>query len=81
MRNYIIGLLTGIFVGALFYATPAPAWYLWIFFLSGSGLAWFGLDVFLGSFEENQPRAAWMGLAMFGGPGFFLLFIVWSLGF
>ncbi len=80
MRNYIIGLLTGIFAGALYCAAPAPPWYLWIFFLAGSGLAAFGIDVFFGSFEEHQPRAAWMGFALFGGPGAFLLSLVWLLG-
>jgi hypothetical protein len=80
MRNYIIGLLTGILAGALFFATPAAPWYFWILLLAGSGLAAFGLDVFLGSFEENQPRAAWMGLALFGGPGAVLLAVVCILG-
>jgi hypothetical protein len=52
-----------------------------MFFLAGSGLSAFGIDVFFGSFEEKQPRAAWMGLALFGGPGAFLLAMVWMLGF
>lgn len=81
MRNYVVGLLTGLFAGALYYATPAPPWYVWIFFLAGCGLTAFGVDVFFGSFEEKQPRAAWMGLALFGGPGAFLLAMVWMLGF
>jgi hypothetical protein len=52
-----------------------------MFFLAGSGLAAFGIDVFFGSFEEKQPRAARMGLALFGGPGAFLVAMVWMLGF
>ena len=29
----------------------------------------FGFDVLIGSFKGHQPRAAWMGLGMFGGLG------------
>ena len=81
MRNYIIGILTGIVAGFMYFATPTPAWYLWIFFVAGSVLVAFGFDVFLGSFEEHQSRAAWMGLTLFGVPGFLLLSIVWRFGF
>ena len=81
MRNYIIGLLTGIAAGCMYFATPGPSWYFWIFFVVGCGLAAFAFDVFFGSFGENQPRAAWMGLTLFGVPGFLLLLIVWKFGF
>ncbi len=81
MRNYLIGLFTGIGAGCLYYANPSAAWYLWILFIAGVGLASFGLDAFFGSFEEHQPRAAWMGLTLFGGPGAVLLVLVWLLAF
>ncbi len=81
MRNYIIGLLTGIAAGLMCGATPPPAWYLSLFFVAGSGLVAFGLDVFFGSREEHQSRAAWMGLTLFGVPGFVFLSIVWRFGF
>lgn len=81
MRNYIIGLLTGIAAGYLYYAALTPSWHTWILFAVGSGLVAFGFDVLFGSFQEHQRRAAWLGLALFGGPGFLLLFIVWRLAF
>ncbi len=80
MRNYIIGLLTGITAGALYFSEPAYSWFVWILFIPGIVLVSFSLDVFFGSFEEHQPRAAWMGLAMFGGPGAVLLALVWMIG-
>ena len=81
MRNYVIGILTGILAAAMYFADPGPAWYLWIFFLIGAPIVAFSLDVFFGSLEEHQSRAARMGLAMFGGPGIVLLFIVLKAGF
>lgn len=81
MSNYIIGILTGILGTALYFAEPAPAWYLWVLFLAGSTLVAFSLDVFLGSLEEHQPRAAWLGLTLFGGPGVALLLVVLGAGF
>ncbi|MCP4006290.1 MAG: hypothetical protein GY725_19080 [bacterium] len=81
MRNYALGILTGIFGTTMYFAEPGPAWYLWILFVAGAALVAFSLDVFVGSLEENQPRAAWMGLSMFGGPGVVLLLIVLKAGF
>jgi hypothetical protein len=81
LRNYILGISTGILGTAMYFAEPEPAWYLWILFLAGSALVAFSLDVFLGSLEEHQSRAAWMGLAVFGGPGVVLLSIVLKAGF
>ena len=81
MKNYALGVLTGIFGAAMYFAEPGPAWYLWILFLAGSALVAFSLDVFVGSLEEHQHRAAWMGLSMFGGPGVVLLLIVLKAGF
>ena len=81
MRNYILGILTGILGAAMYFAEPGPAWYVWIFFVIGSALVAFSFDVFFGSLEEHQSRAAWMGLTLFGGPGVVLLFIVLKAGF
>ncbi len=81
MRNYIIGILTGIAAGCMYFADPAPPFYLWLFFIVGSGLVAFGFDVLWGSIEEHQLRAAWMGFTLFGGLGAFLLFIVLKAGF
>jgi len=81
VRNYIIGILPGILGTAMYFAEPGPAWYLWILFAAGSALVAFSLDVFFGSLEEHQSRAAWMGLTLFGGPGVVLLFIVLKAGF
>ena len=39
----------------------------------------FGFDVLLGSFKEHQPRAAWMGLGMFGGLGVVLILVASGL--
>jgi hypothetical protein len=81
MRNYALGLLTGVLGAAMYFVEPGPAWYLWLLFLVGSALVAFSLDVFFGSLEEHQSRAAWMGLAMFGGPGVVLLLVVLKAGF
>ncbi len=79
MRNYIVGLLTGIGAGCMYFGDVS--WYLWIFFIAGSGLVALGTDVFFGSLEEHQPRAAWVGLTMFGGSGVFLYYMVLKIGF
>ena len=81
VRNYVVGILTGILGAAMFFAEPGPAWYLWIFFIAGALSVAFSLDVFFGSLQEHQPRAAWMGLTLFGGPGLVLLLIVLMAGF
>ncbi len=81
MRNYLIGLFTGIAAGALYFSGPAYSWFVWILFIPGIAMTSFGLDVLFGSFEENQPRAAWMGGALFGGPGVVLLALAWMIGF
>jgi hypothetical protein len=77
MRNYILGLLSGI-AGA-WLCSVSPGWMVWILFLVSIGLIALGLDVFFGSREENQPKAARMGLVLFGFPGVFLQALVWIL--
>ncbi len=80
MRNYILGVVTGLAGSALYYADPQLAWYFWIAFAVSCLLIAFSADVFFGSLAEHQPRAAWMGLAMFGGSGLVLQALVWGLG-
>ncbi len=81
MSKYLLGALTGVLGTAMYFAEPGPAWYVWILFLIGSALVTLSFDVFLGSLEEHQTRAAWTGLTMFGGPGVLLLLIVLKAGF
>ena len=80
MRNYILGVLSGL-AGALLYSTaPQLAWYFWALFIVSVALIVFSFDVFFGSRAEHQLRAAWMGLIMFGGSGAVLQTWVWTLG-
>ena len=80
MRNYILGVLSGTAGAALYSVAPALAWYYWVLFAGSCILIAFSFDVFSGSFKEHQPRAAWMGLLMFGGPGVVLQALVWGMG-
>jgi hypothetical protein len=80
MRNYIIGVLSGIAGAVLYASTPALAWYYWVLFIFSSILIAFSFDVITGSVQEHQPRAAWMGGLMFGGSGVILQDLVWGLG-
>ena len=80
MRNYILGVLTGL-TGAVLYSTaPQLAWYFWALFVVSIALIVFSFDVFFGSRAEHQLRAAWMGLFVFGGSGAVLQALVWTLG-
>jgi len=80
MRNFILGVLSGIAGAALYALAPSLTWYYWVMFVGGSLLIVFSFDVFFGSFKEHQSRAAWMGLLMFGGPGVALQALVWGMG-
>ena len=80
MRNYILGVLSGL-AGAVLYSTaPQLAWYFWALFVAGCLLIAFSFDVFSGSLKEHQTRAAWLGLILFGGSGAVLQGAVWVLG-
>ena len=80
MRNYILGVLSGL-AGAFLYSTaPKLAWYFWALFVTGCLLIAFSFDVFFGSLKEHQTRAAWLGLILFGGSGAVLQGAVWVLG-
>ena len=80
MRNYILGVLSGL-AGALLYSiAPQTAWYFWVLFIGGCLLIAFSFDVFFGSLKEHQPRAARLGLLIFGGSGAALQAAVWVLG-
>jgi hypothetical protein len=79
MLNLLLGLLIGIAASWL-YVQPQPVpWYAWVLFASGAGAVVFGFDVLVGSFKEHQPRAAWMGLGMFGGLGVVLVLVASGL--
>ncbi|MCP4750733.1 MAG: hypothetical protein GY866_07565 [Proteobacteria bacterium] len=80
MRNYILGVLSGLAGSALYFYAPQLAWYFWALFVVSCLLIAFSFDVFFGSRAEHQPRAAWMGLTMFGGSGAVLQALVWGLG-
>lgn len=79
MRNYFLGVLSGL-TGAFLHAiSPQLAWYFWVLFVAGCLLIAFSLDVFFGSLKEYEPRAAWLGLLIFGGSGAVLQAAVWVL--
>ena len=81
MINLILGILIGI-TGSWLWSQPHPIpWYAWALFAMGAAAVVFALDVFVGSFKEHQPRAAWMGLGIFGGLGALLILAGGSLGF
>ncbi|MBT4638528.1 MAG: hypothetical protein HOB38_11335 [Deltaproteobacteria bacterium] len=80
MRNYILGVLSGLAGAALYTLAPALAWYYWLMFVGGCFLIAFSFDVIFGSLQEHQQRAAWMGGLLFGGPGVVLQALVWGLG-
>lgn len=81
MRNYLLGVVSGLAGAALFTHAPDLPWYLWLLFLLSVGLIVFSFDVFFGSRIEHQNRAGWMGLAVFGGTGAAMQPLVWTLGF
>lgn len=80
MRNYLIGVLSGLAGCLLYTMAPQTAWYFWMLFVAGCLLIAFSFDVFFGSLKENQPRAAWLGLLIFGGSGAVFQVLVWTLG-
>lgn len=81
MVNLVLGVLIGI-AGSWLYTQPLPVpWFAWALFAMGSTAIVLAFDVLIGSFKENQPRAAWMGLGMFGGLGLVMIFIGYGLAF
>ena len=79
MRNYSLGVLSGLGAALLYSFSPQLAWYFWVLFVAGCLLITFSFDVFFGSLKEHQPRAAWLGLLIFGGSGAVLQATVWVL--
>ena len=79
MRNLIFGILIGIGCSWLFVRETPVGWLVWLLFTVGSVLVVFGIDVLVGSLKEHEERAAWLGLAMFGGTGVVSLSVALSL--
>ena len=77
MRNYLLGVLSGLAGALLYIMAPQTAWYFWMLLVAGCLLITFSFDVFFGSLKEHQPRAAWLGLLIFGGSGAVLQAVVW----
>ena len=80
MVNLVLGILIGV-AGSWVYTRPQNVpWYAWGLFALGAALIVFAADVLIGSFKEHQPRAAWMGLGVFGGTGVVMVLAGWRLG-
>ncbi len=80
MRNYLLGVVSGLSGAALFANAPDLAWYFWLLFVVSIGLIVFSFDVFFGSRAEHQVKAGWVGLVLFGGAGAVSQLLVWTLG-
>jgi hypothetical protein len=81
MVNLMLGLLIGA-VGSwlLFQPDPIP-WYSWFVLALGAAAVVFACDILVGSLKEHEPRAAWMGMGIFGGLGATLILTGWNLAF
>ncbi len=69
MKNYLLGIATELAGAVLYTVAPHLVWQYWAMFVAGCVLIVFNVDVFFGSLAEQQPRAVWMGIGMFGGSG------------
>ena len=77
----IVGLIAGLSVFAwveLFRRARIP-WFGWAGLLVGEFMVLFCVAWSTASMAEGEPRAASMGLIMFGGPGLILLVLTWRL--
>ncbi len=79
MKNYLLGVLSGLAGATLYAVAPDLSWYFWLLFAASLGLIVLSVDIYFGSRAENQVRAGWVGLALFGGTGAVLQALVWSL--
>jgi len=79
MVNLFLGILIGMAASWLYFQPLHVPWYAWGLFVFGAAAVAFGFDVLIGSFKEHQPRAAWMGLGLFGGMGALMILACWAL--
>lgn len=72
---YLLGVLTGLSALALRYlaARMQLTWFTWVGLLSGIGTLLFCIAWAVGAYLEGVPRAAAMGLLMFGLGGIVIL--------
>ncbi len=72
---YILGVLTGAVAYALYLVSKKHSlnWLLWSGLIAGSGLILFTIAWAVGCVLENVPRAASMGMLLFGLSGVIIL--------
>ena len=72
---YILGILTGAVAYSLYLISKKTPlnWFLWSGLIAGSSLILFSITWAVGSVLEGVPRAASMGLLLFGLSGFTIL--------
>jgi hypothetical protein len=81
MFNLWLGILIGIGGSWLYIQPRLVPWYAWGLFIMAAAAIAFGFDVFFGSYREDQPRAAWVGMGIFGGLGALMILACWVLTF
>ena len=81
MFNLCLGILIGIGGAWLYFQPGTVTWYAWVLFATGAAAIAFGFDVLIGSYREDERRAAWMGIGIFGGLGFLMILAGWALTF
>jgi hypothetical protein len=81
MVNLIMGILIGIGGSWLLFQPDPIPWFSWPLLALGAASVVFAFDVLVGSFKENETRAAWMGFGIFGTFGAALILSGWSLAF
>ena len=78
---FSVGLITGlsVFIGVELHKRYDIDWLGWSGLALGISLVLFSIAWSTASVFEGVPRAASMGLLMFGGPGLIALVLTWRL--